>query len=163
MLRLLIPFAVLLLPLAEIACFILVGRRIGLFPTLGLVVLAAAAGIVLMRIQGFGALMRLRQSAAEGKAPGREMLDAAMIVLAGLLLLIPGFLTDIVGLLLFLPPVRQWMWNRLIRNVVIVTPGGSRGGWHATPERDPRTIDLDSDEFHRDAARGDRPGAGRPD
>ena len=70
MLRLLLPLFFLLLPLAEIACFILVGRRIGLFPTLSLVVFSAVAGVVLMRIQGFGVLARLRQSAQEGRAPG---------------------------------------------------------------------------------------------
>ena len=64
MLRLLIPFFILLLPLAEIACFILVGRRIGLFSTLSLVVLSAVVGIVLIRIQGFGVLTRLRHIGA---------------------------------------------------------------------------------------------------
>ncbi|WLR92486.1 FxsA family protein [Shinella zoogloeoides] len=147
--RLLIPLFVLLLPLAEIACFILVGRRIGLLPTLSLVVLSAIAGIVLMRIQGFGVLARLRQSGETGRAPGKELLDAAMILIAGILLLIPGFLTDILGLALFLPPVRSFLWNRLMRNVVVVDIGGMRPG--GRPETGPqRTIDLDEDDFHRD-------------
>ncbi len=76
MLRRLIPLFILLLPLAEIACFILVGRRIGLFPTLSLVVFSAIVGIVLMRVQGFGVLMRLRQAGQDGRAPGKEMLHA---------------------------------------------------------------------------------------
>ena len=152
MLRRLIPLFILLLPLAEIACFILVGRRIGLFPTLSLVVFSAIAGILLMRVQGFGVLMRLRQAAQDGRAPGKEMLDAAMIVVAGILLLIPGFLTDIVGLALFLPPVRSFLWNRLIRNVVVVDIGGVRPG--STPETGAqRTIDLDENDFHRDGPR----------
>ena len=100
MLRTLLPLLFLLLPLAEIACFILVGRRIGLLPTLSLVVLSAVAGIVLMRIQGFGVLTRLRRSGQDGHAPGKELLDAAMILIAGILLLIPGFISDIVGLAL---------------------------------------------------------------
>ena len=152
MLRLLLPLFFLLLPLAEIACFILVGRRIGLFPTLSLVVFSAVAGVVLMRIQGFGVLARLRQSAQEGRAPGKELLDAAMILIAGILLLIPGFLTDIVGLALFLPPVRGFLWNRLMRNVVVVDIGGRQPGGH--PKTGPeRTIDLDESDFRRD----DRP------
>ena len=152
MLRRLIPLFILLLPLAEIACFILVGRRIGLFPTLSLVVLSAVAGIVLMRVQGFGVLARLRQSGQEGRAPGKELLDAAMILIAGILLLIPGFLTDIVGLALFLPPVRSFLWNRLMRNVVVVDIGGMAPG--NRPRTDPqRTIDLDEDDFHRDGPR----------
>ncbi len=152
MLRRLIPLFILLLPLAEIACFILVGRRIGLFPTLSLVVLSAVAGIVLMRVQGFGVLARLRQSGQEGRAPGKDLLDAAMILIAGILLLIPGFLTDIAGLALFLPPVRSFLWNRLMRNVVVVDIGGMRPG--NEPRTGPqRTIDLDDDDFHRDGPR----------
>jgi UPF0716 protein FxsA len=152
MLRRLIPLFILLLPLAEIACFILVGRRIGLFPTLSLVVFSAIVGIVLMRVQGFGVLMRLRQAGQDGRAPGKEMLDAAMIVVAGILLLIPGFLTDIVGLALFLPPVRAFLWNRLIRNVVVVDMDTMRPG--GAPQTDAqRTIDLDENDFHRDGPR----------
>lgn len=153
MLRLLLPLFFLLLPLAEIAGFILVGRRIGLLPTLSLVVLSGVAGIVLMRIQGFGVLTRLRQSGQDGRAPGKELLDAAMILIAGILLLIPGFISDVVGLALFLPPVRTFLWNRLMRNVVVVDIGGMRPG-HKQPQTGPqRTIDLDDNDFRRD----DRP------
>jgi UPF0716 protein FxsA len=149
MLRRLIPLLILVLPLAEIACFIVVGRRIGLFATLSLVVLSAIAGVVLMRIQGFGVLARLRQSGQDGRAPGKEMLDAAMIMIAGILLLIPGFLTDILGLALFLPPVRTFLWNRLMRNIVVVDIGGARPGSQSKTEPQ-RTIDLDESDFHRD-------------
>ncbi|QRM53642.1 FxsA family protein [Sinorhizobium sp. BG8] len=152
MLRLIPAVLFLLLPLGEIACFILVGRQIGVLPTLSLVLLSGVLGILLMRIQGFGALLRLRQAAQEGKLPGREMLDAAMIVVAGLLLLIPGFLTDVLGIALFLPPVRQWVWKRLLKGVVVVDIPSS------TPDADRRqpeihTIDLDSDDFQRNSER----------
>ena len=149
MLRLILPLFLLLLPLLEIACFIVVGRRIGLMPTLGLVVLSGVAGIVLMRGQGFGVLARLRQSGQEGRAPGKEMLDAAMIMIAGILLLIPGFLTDIVGLALFLPPVRAFLWNRLMRNVVVVDISGMRPGEQRPKTGPQHTIDLDESDFHR--------------
>ena len=73
-------------------------------------------------------------------------------LIAGILLLIPGFLTDIVGLALFLPPVRAFLWNRLMRNVVVVDISGMRPG--GRPETAPdRTIDLDDGDFRRD----DRP------
>lgn len=149
MLRILLPAGILLWPLAEIACFILVGRRIGVWPTLSLVVLSAIIGVVLMRIQGLGALTRLRQSARDGGTPGKDLLDAAMIVLAGFLLLVPGFLTDIVGLALFFPPFRTWIWNRLVRNIVVVdiSPGN---GMHRSGRRQDRTIELEKDEFKRD-------------
>lgn len=153
MLRRLIPLFILLLPLAEIAGFILVGQRIGLFPTLSLILLSAVAGIVLMRVQGFGVLTRLRQSGQEGRAPGKELLDAAMILIAGILLLIPGFLTDIIGLALFLPPVRGFLWNRLMRNVVVVDIGGMQSARRPGSNDGQRTIDLDEDDFHRDGPR----------
>ena len=149
MLKRLVPLFILLLPLAEIAGFILVGRGIGLFPTLLLVVASAIAGIVLMRVQGFGVLSRLRRSGQEGRAPGKELLDAAMILIAGILLLIPGFLTDLLGLSLFLPPVRAFLWNRLMRNIVVVDIGGMRPGNGREAEAQ-RTIDLDEDDFRRD-------------
>ena len=152
MLRRLIPLFILLLPLAEIAGFILVGQRIGLFPTLSLILLSAVAGIVLMRVQGFGVLTRLRQSGQQGRAPGKELLDAAMILIAGILLLIPGFLTDIIGLALFLPPVRGFLWNRLMRNVVVVDIGGMQSADRPGTETQ-RIIDLDADDFHRDGPR----------
>ncbi|MDX3928415.1 MAG: membrane protein FxsA [Shinella sp.] len=147
MLRIILPILFLLLPLAEIACFIMVGRSIGLWPTLSLVILSAILGVFLVRIQGFGALMRLRQSGREGKPPGREILDAAMIVVAGFLLLVPGFLTDILGLFLFLPPVRQWVWNRLISNFVVVDINTNPRPW---PKDKDRTIELDADEYRRE-------------
>lgn len=150
MLRILLPLFFLLLPLGEIACFILVGRRIGLMPTLSLVVLSGVAGIVLMRIQGLGVLTRLKRSGQDGGAPGKELLDAAMIMIAGILLLIPGFISDVVGLALFLPPVRTLLWNRLMRNIVVVDIGGMRPG-QGQPQTGPqRTIDLDENDYRRD-------------
>jgi UPF0716 protein FxsA len=98
-------------------------------------------------------LTRLRRSGQDGRAPGKELLDAAMILIAGILLLIPGFLSDIVGLALFLPPVRTFLWNRLMRNVVLVNVGGMRPGREQPQTGPQRTIDLDENDFHR----GDRP------
>jgi len=150
--RRLFAFFLLLLPLAEIACFILVGRHIGLIATLSLVVLSAFAGILLMRVAGFGVLARMRQSGLDGQAPGKEMADAAMILIAGVLLLVPGFLSDALGLAFLLPPVRRFLWNRLVRNVVVVDIGGRPP--HGQPQTGPqRTIDLDEDDFHRDGSR----------
>ena len=150
--RRLLAFFFLILPLAEIACFIVVGRHIGLLATLSLVVLSAFVGLLLMRMAGFGALARLRQSGREGKAPGKELADVTMIFIAGALLLVPGFLSDIIGLALLMPPVRRFLWNRLVRNVVVVDIGSVPPG--QTPRtRSQRTIDLDEEDFHRDAPR----------
>ena len=113
------PIFILALPLLEIAGFIIVGRQIGVLPTLGLVVLSSIAGALLLRIQGFGVMTRIRNEVEAGRDPGRELAHGAMILLAGMLLLIPGFVTDIIGLLLFIPPVRDLAWRFLKRRIIV--------------------------------------------
>lgn len=98
-------------PIIEIALFIQVGGAIGLWPTLGIVILTAVIGTTLMRRQGIATLNRLQSSLAEGRNPADPMAQGAMILVAGVLLLTPGFFTDALGLALLLPPVR----NGLIR------------------------------------------------
>ncbi len=105
-------------PIIEIALFIEVGGAIGLGPTLAIVVLTAIAGTWLMRRQGLMTLERLQQSLAEGRNPADPMAQGAMILVAGVLLLTPGFFTDTIGFLLLLPPVRvaliRWITARLM-------------------------------------------------
>lgn len=93
-------------PLLEIAVFVAVGGQIGLWPTLGAVVATALAGSVLLRVQGLSTLYRAREHMERGELPVRELFDGVCLVFAGALLLTPGFVTDGVGLLLFLPPFR---------------------------------------------------------
>ncbi len=88
-------------PLAEIAIFIFVGERIGLWPTIGITLLTAAAGGTLLRVQGLTMLLRARDSMRAEGLPVAEVLEGAILVLAAILLLTPGFLTDAIGLLLF--------------------------------------------------------------
>lgn len=93
-------------PLLEIAVFVAVGGEIGLWPTLGAVVATALAGSVLLRVQGLSTLYRAREHLERGELPVKELFDGVCLVFAGALLLTPGFVTDGVGLLLFLPPFR---------------------------------------------------------
>ncbi len=105
-------------PIIEIALFIKVGGAIGLGATLAIVVLTAIAGTWLMRRQGLMTLERLQKSLAEGRNPADPMAQGAMILVAGILLLTPGFFTDAIGFLLLLPPVRviliRWITARLL-------------------------------------------------
>lgn len=112
-------FAVLLIaaPLAEVAGFVLVGRAIGLWPTLGLVVLSAAAGLLLMRAEGIRALSRAMAALEAGRPPVGELVEAMIIALAGLLLLLPGFVSDALGLLLLVPPLRAALLRFLARRM----------------------------------------------
>ncbi len=93
-------------PLIEIALFIRLGGAIGLWPTLLVVVLTAIAGTWLVRRQGAQALSRLRGSLDELRDPIEPLAHGAMILIAGVLLLTPGFFTDTIGFLLLFPPFR---------------------------------------------------------
>lgn len=96
-------------PLLEIAVFIQVGQVIGLWPTLATVVLTAVIGTWCLRAQGLATLARARAQIDQGALPTRELFDGACLLIAGALLLTPGFVTDTVGFLLFLPPVRDFL------------------------------------------------------
>lgn len=139
-----LPLILLALPILEIAVYIVVGGQIGVLPTLGLTLLASIVGAILLRVQGFGAVRRIQKELEARRDPGREMAHGAMIMLAGILLLIPGFITDVVGIALFLPPIRDLAWRFIRKRVGTVSsfsfgfPGG-RG----------KTIDLDADDFAR--------------
>ncbi len=144
----LIPLFVLALPFIEIAGFVIVGKQIGVLATLGLVIAAAVLGIILLRVQGFGVMTRIRKELDAGRDPGRELANGVMIMMAGVLLLIPGFFTDIVGLLLFLPPVRRLAWGFLSKRMVFSSAGF--GGFNGAARQRGTTIDLDADEYSHD-------------
>lgn len=132
----------------EIAAFVLVGSQIGVIATLIMVLVTALLGSVLLRVQGFGLLRRIRAEVDAGRVPQRELVHGVMILLAGLLLLLPGFVTDAFGFLLFVPAVRDGAWrfisSRIIAHVNIrgVDLSGAR-------RRDTRTIDLDEEDYTR--------------
>jgi UPF0716 protein FxsA len=147
-----IPLFLLVLPLLEIAGFVLVGRQIGVLATLGLIVATGIAGGMLLRFQGFGVMTRIRRDIEAGRDPGRELAHGIMILVAGLLLLIPGFLTDILGILLFVPQVRDLGWRFLKSRVnfaadLSTMSGFARGGRG-------RTIDLDPDDYSKGGSPG---------
>lgn len=149
-----VPFAVIvifiLLPLAEIATFVVVGSEIGALATVALTIAMSIVGAVLLRWQGFGIVGRLQQELERGGSPGRELAHGAMVLLAGILLLIPGFLTGLIGLLLFVPPVRDLAW-RLLRSRATVVTDFRFSEFRTAQQYNSRTIDLDEDEYSRNA------------
>ena len=96
----------LVLPIAELYVIIKVGGAIGIVPTLALLILDGFVGAALARSQGRAAWERFNRALAEGRIPARETYDGAMIILGGALLLTPGFITDIFGFILLIPPTR---------------------------------------------------------
>ena len=105
-------------PLAEIALFIEVGGVIGLWPTLAIVVLTALVGTALLRAQGLATFARAQAALARGDLPMQEVMHGFFLVIAGALLLTPGFLTDAVGMALFVPAVRSAL-GRAIRRAAL--------------------------------------------
>ena len=110
-----IPFLLLVVPILEIATFIVVGGQIGVVATLGMILFTAVLGSILLRIQGFQVLNQLRAATDAGRVPGRELGHGVMILLAGVLLLTPGFVTDTAGFLLFVPFIRNAIWSFLAK------------------------------------------------
>lgn len=102
-----LPLLFVALPIAEIATFIVVGGAIGVLPTIALVLLAVFAGVNVIRWQGLQTLGRLQASLDAGGDPTGPLAHGALVFIAGVLLVIPGFLTDVVGLFLLVPAVRS--------------------------------------------------------
>lgn len=103
-----------LVPIIEIAVFIQLGEQIGLSWTLLVVVLTAIIGVNLLKQQGFKAWQQIQLSLAQGQIPAVEMAAAAQLLFAGGLLLTPGFVTDMVGFILMVPPMRLQLARILI-------------------------------------------------
>ena len=139
----LLPLIFVVLPALEIATFIAVGRSIGVLATLGLVFLTSMAGITLLRIQGLGVLERLRKGARAVESPEKPLVHGAMIVIAGMLLVIPGFITDAIGFLLFIPAVRDLAWSLAGRHIVRTSANYGR----SASRNDGNTIDLDAGDY----------------
>ncbi|MBX3596575.1 MAG: membrane protein FxsA [Rhizobiaceae bacterium] len=135
----------LLWPLVEIAGFVVVGSQIGVLSTILLVVAMTLLGGALLRYQGFGVLSRIQAEVNSGRDPGREVAHGLMILVAGLLLVIPGFVSDVIGLALFIPPVRDLAWSFIKRNVDFSTVVVNRGFRSGSGKE--KTIDLDEDDY----------------
>ena len=104
---LLLLIAFIAIPLIEIAVFIEVGGLIGVWPTIGLTVLTALLGSWQLRSQGLKTLESARLQLDQGIMPGKELFNGVCLLIGGGCLLIPGFVTDFFGALLFIPPVRE--------------------------------------------------------
>jgi UPF0716 protein FxsA len=105
----------LVIPIVELYVIIQVAHAIGVFDTLGLLVLDSVLGGWLMKREGMGVLRRLQAKLATGEVPSTELVDGFLILFGGALMLAPGFLTDILGMALLLPPVRAVVRRVLAR------------------------------------------------
>lgn len=146
-----VPFLLLFIPILEIAVFILVGGQIGVIATLAMILVTAILGSILLRIQGFATLNSIQMKAHSGEIPGKEMVSGVMIMIAGVLLLTPGFVTDSIGFLLFFPPFRHFLWSTIASKVVIKTEGAFRNaqsrGYSSHHAHQEDVVDLDPSEY----------------
>jgi UPF0716 protein FxsA len=117
-----ILLVLLVIPLIEIALFIEIGGLLTLWPTLALVVAGPVLGVWVIRRQGLRTMDKLRATLDAGRDPAGPMADGAVQLVAGLLLILPGFLTDSIGLLLLVPAVRRRLIRAIARRATIITP-----------------------------------------
>ena len=134
------PFTLLLVlfvtvPLVEIYVLVAVGSHIGALATVALVVLTAVTGVALLRLQGLATLDRVQQALEQGELPARPMLEGLLLLVAGALLLTPGFVTDAVGFALLVPAVRRSLARHLLDG------GWLRPGLPPPPAGGPRTLE----------------------
>jgi UPF0716 protein FxsA len=149
--------AFILVPLAEIALLIQVGGWIGVGPTLALIILSAIVGTWMLRHQGFGVLTRAQRQLEQGVMPVAEVFEGLCLLVAGVLLLTPGFLTDATGALLLVPQVRALLYRQVadyLERHVVRASGSPR-------KREPPILDAAFEEIDPDDPPPPRGGWGR--
>ena len=115
MLALLLVLLFIVVPIAELAILIQVGQLIGVWWTIALLIADAVLGSMLARSQGRTVWRRFNEALSAGRVPARETMDGALVLFGGALLLAPGFLTDVIGIVLLLPPTRAVVRAALVR------------------------------------------------
>ncbi|MFL5896725.1 MAG: FxsA family protein [Thermoleophilaceae bacterium] len=138
-------------PIAELYVILKIGDAIGWLPTLVLLAADSILGSMLMRSQGRAVWQRFQAAMQSGRAPHREVLDGVLIIFGGAFLITPGFLTDVLGVILLLPPTRALVRRALVRGagrrfaVYITGAGGA-----------PREYDVEGTAVEHDPPRLDR-------
>ena len=125
----LLVFLFIVVPLVELYVIIQVGQAIGVWWTLALLVADSIAGSLLMRSQGRAAWRRFQTALAEARVPGREVLDGVLVIFGGAFLLTPGFVTDVLGAVLLVPPTRALVRRVLVRRFVPAMVVRRAGTW----------------------------------
>ena len=109
------------IPATELYVLIEVGSEIGALTTIWLVILTALLGGWMVRQQGLGVMFRMREQMQRGEPPGIEILEGALLLIMGVLLLLPGFITDALGFLLLIPPLRRWLILHWLKRLGAIT------------------------------------------
>lgn len=140
----------LVVPIAELYVIIQVGQAIGPLPTVAILLLDSIVGAWLLRQQGRIAWRRFNDALQAGRPPARETIDGGLVLMGGAFLLTPGFLSDLLGLALLLPPtraiVRRMLARRFLGRVAAGMARGATGRFKPAPapQSAPRTYDVES-------------------
>jgi UPF0716 protein FxsA len=136
-------------PIAELAVLIQVGQEIGVWWTIAILIADAIIGSILMRAQGRAAWRRFNEALAVGRVPAREVLDGALVMFGGLLMLTPGFITDILGFALLIPPTRAAVRAVLVRRLAqrMTVAMTARPGDVVDDVVDGTAVDLENDRL----------------
>jgi UPF0716 protein FxsA len=143
-------------PLAELYVILQVGDAIGVLPTIALLVADSLLGAYLLKNQGRAVWRRFNETMQAGRIPHRELVDGVLVIFGGAFLLTPGFLTDIIGVLLLLPPtravIRRFVQARLTSRAFVAVSGGVRGRRPPPPPRGrPSDYDVEGTATDYDA------------
>lgn len=129
------------IPLVELYFLIQVGSQIGAFPTVFLTVFTALLGGWMVKAQGISTLMRLRETIERGEVPAMEMMEGSVLLVCGFMLLLPGFITDAVGFLFLIPPLRRWLLMAGLQGAGVLRPGGGAPRSDQESSNRPRIIE----------------------
>jgi UPF0716 protein FxsA len=139
-------------PIAELAVIIQVGQAIGVWWTIALLIADSILGSALMRSQGRAAWRRFGEATQASRVPAREVLDGALVIFGGALLLTPGFITDILGLILLIPPTRAVVRGILARRLahrMVVSVSGTHVRQRRADDVEGTAVDVEADRIGR--------------
>ena len=151
---LLLVLLFIIVPIAELAVLIQVGQLIGVWWTVAILIADALLGSYLLRTQSRAAWQRFNDAINAGRIPHREVVDGVLVIFGGVLLLTPGFITDIFGLLFLFPPTRMLLRGLLVRRGALKLVGAMPGAASPTNGRmrhpddiEGHAVDVDSDQL----------------
>lgn len=139
----------LVVPIAELYVIVQVASGIGVVETIVVIIAISVVGAWLAKMAGLSVLNRLQRTVRAGKVPSNEVVDGALVLFAGALMIIPGFLSDAVALLLLLPPTRALVRSTILRRIraggglITVVTSGRRGGTAAGGDQADGVWDVD--------------------
>jgi UPF0716 protein FxsA len=137
------------MPIAELYVIIQVGEAIGALPTIAILVGDSLLGTWLLRSQGRATWRRFNAALAAGRPPAREVLDGALVIFGGAFLITPGFITDVIGVVLLLPPSRAVVRRALVRNFTNRTVVRAFGAAGPRPQYDVEGTGIELDPPRR--------------